>query len=114
MSKMRLTTLNLDQDCLDIIGRHKNKSRYVRDCIKDHAQLVTDLDEAEQYLLQNRRMLQALVYAIQEAYQSNELVSLGAFIADFADETPLMIESYAQSGSLVSLIRAAAHRHGSV
>ncbi len=47
MSKMRLTTLNLDDECHTVLAEHKNKSRYARECILRYADLVEEYDSLE-------------------------------------------------------------------
>ncbi len=61
MSKMRLTTLNLDDECTEILRKEQNKSRYVRAAIKRYPKVVQDLDTMEDLYLHVRNSYDALV-----------------------------------------------------
>ena len=109
---MRLTTLNLDQECLDILGRQGNKSLFVRRVLKEHEQFITELDEVEQYLDQNRRNYRTLLEAIVSAYASGWTVE--ALLTHFLEETDLQVSRYQTNGHLILAIKGAAHRRANL
>lgn len=70
MSKMRLTTLNLDQECLDILGEHENKSRYARECIKRYHGICMEFDDLEDIYTEERHGLRDLCRFIMKTAAS--------------------------------------------
>ena len=110
MSNMRLTTLNLDQECLDILGRQGNKSLYVRRVLKDHEQVITELEEVEQYLEQNRRNYRTLLESIVHAYASGWTVE--GILTELLEETDMQVSRYQTNGHLIAAIRSATHLRG--
>ena len=92
MSKMRLTTLNLDQECLDILGEHENKSKYARECIKRYHGLVQEFDDLEQDYTEERYGLRDLCRFIMETAASDphadDLIEL---IAEYMGENSVYV-----------------------
>lgn len=112
MSNMRLTTLNLDDECTEILRKEQNKSRYVRAAIKRYPKVVKNLDEMEDMYIHVRNCYDALVTALVDAYTSSEMTDLCEFLTDFTGDTPMVIEAAMRSGHLRVAIRHAAARHG--
>ena len=99
---MRLTTLNLDQECLDILGRMENKSRYVRTCIKRFDETLDELNRIEDLYTRYLSAMRNLCAALAEPSFD---------LATYMDETPLAITKMCDSGYLKDAIVAAALRH---
>ena len=110
MTKMRLTTLNLDQECLDILGSKENKSLHVRRVLKEHEEVIEHLNMIEENLEQNRRNYRVLIEAVVHAYARGW--STEALLADLLEETDFQVSRYQTNGHLIGAIRAAAHRRG--
>ena len=104
MSKMRLTTLNLDQDCLDVLGQAKNKSRKARECILRYDEVVDELDRIEDLYAKYVAALRHLSnYLAEQEFQSA--------LAEYMDETELAISQMKTAGYLKDAIVASALRH---
>lgn len=114
MSKMRLTTLNLDDECTEILRKEQNKSRYVRAAIKRYPQVVRDLDEMEDLYMNVRNAYDALVQVICQAYGMNDATPVVDVIGAVSGETDIEIGRAHDAGHLRTLIRAGASRHGSL
>jgi len=113
MSKMRLTTLNLDDECTEILRKEQNKSRYVRAAIKRYPEVVRDLDEMEDMYIHARNSYDALVRALVAAYdQAPEHYGIHDFLVEFTEETHLSVSRINTAGHLRMAIREAASRHG--
>ena len=111
MTNMRLTTLNLDQECLDLLGSKPNKSAHVRHVLKNHQKLAEEHNHIEDLLIQNRIWYSILRNAIVEAYHSGWTVE--ALLTDLCDETDLAISKYAEHGHLDGVIRGGVARRES-
>ena len=104
MSNMRLTTLNLDDECLAVLGTAKNKSRYARDAIKGYAHAVQEADHFEDLSTKWVAALRHLSkYLADQEFQSA--------LAEYMDETELAINQMKTAGYLPEAIVAAALRH---
>lgn len=114
MSKMRLTTLNLDDECTEILRKEPNKSRYVRAAIKRYPEVVKNLDELEDQYIHLRRSYDALIKAVTDAYATDDATPIVSMISAFSDETSIAIEDAYHAGALRILIRAAADRHATL
>ena len=110
MTKMRLTTLNLDQECLDILGSKKNKSLHVRRVLKEHEEVAEVLEETEGYLEMNRVNYRTLVEAIVHAYACGWTVE--GLLTDLLEETDFQVSRYQTNGHLIAAIRQAVSRRG--
>lgn len=104
MTKMRLTTLNLDQECLDILGAAKNKSRYAREAIKGYADAVEEADHYEDLSTKWVAALRHLAAAVAEGPTMS-------FLEDYLQETDLAIHQMYDAGYLKDAVVAAALRH---
>lgn len=60
MTKMRLTTLNLDEECCRILDSKQNKSKYARDAIKRYDDLRQEFDDLESDYTEERYGLRDL------------------------------------------------------
>ena len=105
MSKMRLTTLNLDQECLDVLGTAKNKSRKARECIKMYDQVADELDRMEDLYTKYVSAIRHLAVELAEHEESE------AFLAEYMEETPVAVSQMHSAGYLAEAIVAAALRH---
>ena len=101
---MRLTTLNLDQECLDVLGTAKNKSRKARECILRYDQVAEELDRIEDLYAKYVAAIRHLTKAMAES-------PLCVFLVDYLDETELAINQMQAAGYLPEAIVAAALRH---
>ncbi len=110
MSKMRLTTLNLDDQCTQILSEEKNKSRYAREAIKMYPRVVNDLDELEDTYIAIRNAYDALAKALVESYAQGHTIE--DFIADFTEHPAIFVSRAHDAGHLRSIIRSAASLHG--
>ena len=102
MSNMRLTTLNLDQECLDILGGAKNKSRYARTAIKGYAEARDEADHFEDLSAKWVAAFRHFARAVAEP---------SFCLATYMDETPLAVTKMCEAGYLQDAIVAAAVRH---
>lgn len=98
MTKMRLTTLNLDQECVDILGGHENKSKYARKAIKSYAESESDADFYEEQYTRSLRKINILVKALAYNAESGEGLSLDAFLCQFLDVTDVQLAKIVTSG----------------
>lgn len=104
MSKMRLTTLNLDEDCLKVLGTAKNKSRYARECILRYNEVTEELDRIEDLYSKYVAAIRHLAGFLAE----HELQSL---LGEYMDETELAISQMKNAGYLQEAVVAEALRH---
>lgn len=104
MSKMRLTTLNLDEDCLKVLGTAKNKSRKARECILRYDEVADELDRIEDLYAKYVAAIRHLAAFLAQ----HELQSL---LGEYMDETELAISQMKTSGYLQEAVVAAALRH---
>jgi len=104
MSKMRLTTLNLDDQCLDILGQHKNKSKYARECILLYADAQNQADHFEDLCIK----YVAAIRHLADYLASQELQSA---LAEYMVETELAINQMKTAGYLKDALVAAALHH---
>jgi len=113
MSKMRLTTLNLDDECTEILRKEPNKSRYVRAAIKRYPKVVQRLDEMEDTYINIRNAYDALVRGLVEAYDKEVMGhTVHDFLAEFIEDTAFAISRVHTAGHLRVAIRDASSRHG--
>jgi len=108
MSKMRLTTLNLDDECLDILGTHKNKSKYARECILLYANATEQADHFEDVAIKWVAAMRDLACAMVDKY---DYMTMTEFLAYYMSETPLAIHQMDEAGYLKDALVAAAVRH---
>lgn len=108
MTKMRLTTLNLDEDCLNALGAHKNKSKYAREAIKGYAKAQEEADHFEDLCVKWVAAMRDLACSFVQNYDS---MTMTEFLADYMDETPLAIHQMDEAGYLKDALVAAALRH---
>lgn len=111
---MRLTTLNLDDECTEILRREENKSRYVRAAIKRYPEVVADLDEMEDLYIHLRNSYDALVRFLVDHYGMNDDADLGGLLAAFCEEPELEVSRAYNTGHLRVMVRSAASRRGSL
>jgi len=112
MSKMRLTTLNLDDECTEILRKEPNKSRYVRAAIKRYPKVVKELDEMEDTYINIRNAYDSLVRALVDKYGLAGNHQIEDFLGDFCNATPLEVHQAYTAGYLRVAIRDSASRHG--
>lgn len=89
---MRLTTLNLDEDCLEILRSERNKSKYARECIKRYHVLEEELDRMEDSHIANAYGLRALARYIVDEFNSGDDYLL-ALMANWCDMTELELSN---------------------
>ena len=109
MTKMRLTTLNLDQDCLDILGTAKNKSAKARECILKYHDVVEQKDFYEELYTTYVAALRQLCEHLAEHVDSK--IDMQDFLAWYMDETNLAVMKMDEAGYLKDALAAAAIRH---
>lgn len=109
---MRLTTLNLDDECTEILRKEQNKSRYVRAAIKRYPEVVKNLDEMEEMYIHVRNSYDALVRTLVDHYAMNDAVPLTTVIGTITGETDMEIANGYSAGYLRTMIRAGASRLG--
>jgi len=107
---MRLTTLNLDDECTEILRKEPNKSRYVRTAIKRYPRVVQELDEMEDTYIAIRNAYDAVMRALVESYAKGE--SVEDFISDFTEHPAVFVMRAHDAGHLRGILRAAASLHG--
>ncbi len=112
MTKMRLTTLNLDQDCLDILGAYKNKSAKARECIRMHDRIQNDLDDEMRRRDQWERGMDALANLLVEGYERGPSFDLDELLADLLDITPIQVSQMYQNKYMPAAIKSAVFRLG--
>lgn len=89
MSKMRLTTLNLDEACHKVLGEHKNKSKYAREAILRYDDLVKEFDDLENDYTEERYGLRDLCRFLTEYAHRFDLVGV---LAEYMDKPEIEIE----------------------
>lgn len=92
MSEMRLTTLNLDKDCLEILRSERNKSKYARECIKRYHVLEDELDRMENSQIANAYGLRALARFLVSEFNNGDDYLL-ALMANWCEMTELELSS---------------------
>lgn len=93
MSKMRLTTLNLDDECHAVLAKHPNKSRYARECILRYDGLVQEFDDLEDLYTEERYGLRALCRFLARSENIELVVPLMSKFLDLTDiETYRLLE----------------------
>jgi hypothetical protein len=97
MSKMRLTTLNLDDECLAVLGQHKNKSKFARECILRYEQITEEFDEMEDRYTEISYGLRTLCRFLAREENYELVVPLMAKFLDITDTEAyrLLHEPYA-------------------
>ena len=104
MTRYRLTTLNLDDECLTVLGGVENKSRFAREAIQRYAEVVAELDRIEDLYTKYVSALRHLSkYLASQFFESA--------LADYMDETELAISQMKEAGYLPDALVAAAIRH---
>lgn len=109
MSKMRLTTLNLDQECCEILDREKNKSKYARECIKRYHGLVQEFDDLEQDYTEERYGLRDLCRFLTEYAHRFDLVEV---LAEYMDENSVYVNQLLNNPYPEAFLKEAAIRRG--
>lgn len=89
---MRLTTLNLDEECLEILRSEQNKSKYARECIKRYASLAEQFDDMENQQIANAYGLRALARYIVDEFNNGDDYLL-ALMANWCDMTELELSN---------------------
>ena len=87
MAEYRLTTLNLDDECRQILGEQDNQSRYARECIKRYAEVVEDLDRIENRHIRMNAGMNRLASKLAEGAMRNATVQ--EVLADFLHMTEI-------------------------
>ena len=101
---MRLTTLNLNQDCLDVLGTAKNKSRKARECILRYDEVCKQLEDMDD-------LYTKYLYAIRNLAAALAQDPNIEFLAEYLSETPVAVAKIWTAGYLPEAIVAAALRH---
>lgn len=109
MSKMRLTTLNLDEACHKVLGEHKNKSKYAREAILRYADLSDEFDEMENLYTEERYALRDLCRFLTEYAHRFDLVDA---IADYMDLRPGQVENLLNNPYPETYLKEVAIRRG--
>ena len=113
MSNMRLTTLNLDKECLDVLGAAKNKSAKARECIRKYDAVSNDLDEEVRRRDQWERgmgiMAEMMVDAFGKGTSFNEYDRM---LAELLDVTVIDVHKMHENNYLAAAIKTAVFRHG--
>lgn len=111
MTKMRLTTLNLDDECLKVLGGYKNKSKYAREAIKGYATAQDDSDYHEEQYVHILKMFDDLVNALVEHGDGLGLMTLEEFFAMYLDISLVQVNHMIATSALNSALRREASRH---
>ena len=104
MAEYRLTTLNLDDECREILGEQDNQSRYAREAIKRYGTVVDDLDRLEDRYVRLLTGSRRLADLINDAINYNW--SLDELLTGWLDATSVEVGRMFQNGYLVDAIRA--------
>lgn len=110
MTKMRLTTLNLDQDCLDILGEAKNKSAKARECIRMYDRVAQDLEDEMRRRDQMERGIDVFAAMITDAYNRN--ADLDSLLSDLLDITSHQVAQTYENNYMEAAIKSAVYRRG--
>jgi len=111
MTKMRLTTLNLDDECLKVLGGHKNKSKYAREAIKGYATAQDDADYHEEQYVHVLKMFDDLVKALVQHGNGLGVMTLEEFFAEYLDVSLTTVHTIIATNAIDGAIRQEAYRH---
>lgn len=113
MTKMRLTTLNLDEECIEILGREENKSRYARECIKRYHGLSMEFDDLEDMYTEERYGLRDLCrFIMQTAASDPHADALVELIAEYMGENSVYVYQLLTNPYPETFLKEAAIRRG--
>lgn len=113
MTKMRLTTLNLDEECCAILDRKQNKSKYARDAIKRYDDLRQEFDDLEQDYTEERYALRDLCrFIMQSADEQVQPCSLVELIAEYMGQNSVYVHQLLTNPYPEIFLKEAAIRRG--
>lgn len=102
---MRLTTLNLDKECLEVLGAAKNKSAKARECIKNYDAVSDDIDE---YVRRHDQWERGVSYLAEMMVDKFDVDML----ADLLSVTAIDVAKMHENNYLAAAIKTAVFRHG--
>jgi len=111
MSRMRLTTLNLDDECLKVLGAKKNKSKYAREAILGYATAQDDADYFEEKYVTIMKMFNDLVQNLVGHSESLGSITLEEFFSLYLQMTLTEVHTLIGTGAFDAAIRREASRH---
>ena len=111
MTKMRLTTLNLDDECLKVLGSKKNKSKYAREAIKGYATAQDDADYHEEQYVHVLKMFNDLVINLVGSTEDRYDMTLEEFFTEYLQITDVTLHTIIATKAFDGAIRREASRH---
>lgn len=115
MTKMRLTTLNLDEECCAILDRMQNKSKYARYAIKRIDELQDEFNEMEQLYTEEmyglRDLCRFIMGTAANTPHADDLVEL---IAEYMGQNSVYVYQLLTNPYPEIFLKEAAIRRGKV